>query len=811
MAPASSSAGGLSNEIKYAIHAVKQLRVKELKDICRSAGLPLSGRKVNLQERIEQYIRESMSIGHIDPWRPKTIVILISIIRQTNDTPQYIDIWADVKSGKYPTPTGQLLSSMGIPYDPIEEAANTTVSPSSQNITPNQKQSLNDKAPFRLTPFYNLQYQVAKSSYRLVRAAGRGVGAVRFTFTGHEWLKLQSDSKKFRLCLFCWPVPTRNYGANHKEYIEFPSPNEILFNGHKITENVRGLKNKPGTAKPADLTTYIRPSPQINTLDLIYAYTKSDFQMACYVTEIISPDELLQSVVLKHPRISKKLTLEYIKKTMSEEDEDDLITTSTVLSLQCPISYTRMKYPAQSRSCKHLQCFDALWYLHSQMQVPTWQCPVCSLSIPLENLVISEYVDEIIKNSNEEVEQVELSPDGSWKAFIEEETPASNHGNNNTNTNQPSPVKKEHSNNDMHNIPNEDHGEAVVISLDSSDDEDKMVTANETPELPPSILAPSHNSSRPTSNGHSEENSGNIEADLPLSQYIRRSSTNTVNGPAPVPVLASKSLLGLSVNPQIPAINGNLPPFQQDLSTNIPVGRDRPQHHSLPSLHSNAAAQLPVPSNVPPISNSTLFGSTNPTRSPPSVNSSNNSNSILGIGGNLPNLNLPHNGSAPVNPFTTNNTSPPITNVGSTSPLPPLTNMFRSTSNGTNNNNSTITINERPIAVPHARNPSTRRAKDNISPFIPRKPYPPNRAAVIPRKRTEVVSNEPVNRDNPLLDNNSSTARINPLTNRPYQEHGNMHTEVNPLSNVNPFYPPRLNRPETNNSNDSDIIDLTSD
>lgn len=808
MVPPAASNGGLTSEINYAIDAMKQLKVTELKEICRSIGLPLSGRKVNLQERITQYIKDSMSIGHIDPWRPRTIVLIISKILNSDFIPSYVDIWADVKSGKYPIPIGQILRDA-----PSIKMANPISEPTesvSQINNVNQKKSLNDIVPFKLTPFYNLQYKVAKSSYRLVKASGRGVGAVRFTFTGHEWLKLQSDSKKYRLCLFCWPVTSRYNSGSPKEYIEFPSPNEILFNGHKITENVRGLKNKPGTAKPADLSIHIRPPPQINTLDLIYAYTRSDFEMACFVTEIISPDELLKSVVLEHPRIARHVTLDYIKKTMSEEDEDDLITTSTILSLQCPISYSKMKYPAQSRSCKHLQCFDALWYLHSQMQIPTWQCPVCSINIPLENLVISEYVNDIIKNSDEEVEQVELSPDGSWKAFIEEETQAPANGTNNTDNVSSAPVKQEQSIDSANNIPSGEHADAVVISLDSSDDEDNMVTANESLEVPDTATFtpdfPNTNNDRPLSNRYSEENSDIAEADLPLSQYIRRNSNNMINAPAPI--LTSESLLGLGSTSQAPAMNGSLLTSQHEALPNVAALRNGNQSNPLLSSHSNDADQPSMSPNMIPINNSALFGASHDTRPPPPVNLSDRSNSILGIGGNLPNLNLPQNGLAPANPVMSTNTNNTTNisgrhssiNVDSPSPLPPLTNMFRR-----NSDNSTNPTN-RPMAIPHSR-----RARNEISPFIPRKPYPPNRMAAIPRKRPDVGSNEPVNRGNPLMDNNAVNTRINPLTNRPYQENSNPYGDASSAYNINTFDPPILNLPGAHNSNDSDIVDLTSD
>lgn len=866
-----SSNGGLTKEINYAIEAMKQLKVTGLKELCRSINLPLSGRKINLQERITQFIKDSMSIGHIDPWRPKSIVLLIQKIYQSKELPSYFEIWSEVKTGKYPTPITRILGDTGISMQSQTQTTSpTTVSQTSNNNNnsntrssskSNNKKLTNDSVPFKLPPFYNIQMEIPKSSYRLVKAPGRGVGAVRFTFTGHEWLKLQSDTKRYRLYLFCWPAtsphqPNQYHPYHNKEVIAFPSPNEILFNGIKITDNVKGLKNKPGTAKPADLTPHIRPPPQINTLDLIYAYTTSDYQMACYITEFISPEELLQNIVFKHPKISKKSTLNYIKKIMNEEDEDELITTSTVLSLQCPISYTRMKYPAQSRLCQHLQCFDALWYLHSQLQVPTWQCPVCSVTIPLENLVLSEYVDDILKNSNEDVEQVELSSDGSWKPFIEEEVPVKQHNDRTNQENGPdetSPVKKEVSNDVLNG---DSHGstnihEPIVISLDSSEDDDdreedlqeqeqttqKMPAIDESSNLvPPTTMEISRETS---TNGSSEDTNDINEADLPLSRY-RRTSTNTSN--APTPSLTSGSLLGLgngsqtqqqenmqtSINPDNPRLPPATTTLQNQSRTNPASPLITPS-----TIQSSAAGDLPL--NVPIAGSSSLFGLTDPTKSPPAINN-NGSNNILGIGGNLPILNLSQNTQPPiVNPFLNNNNNNnnhsnnndnnnniyiPSSMNNSTKPFPLLTNMFPRNDNESSNT-PTVPIpsdtDHRPIAVPHSRNTNPRRSRTEVSPFIPRKQFPPP-LNVLPRKRPDINGNELAKRQDVLPDNNNnnnsnqynSNIIINPITHQPYKN--GVTVNSNNIDNIhNSSF--RINASSNNNDNNnsSDIIDLTSD
>ena len=141
------------------------------------------------------------------------------------------------------------------------------------------------------------------------------------------------------------------------------------------------------------------------------------------------------------------------------------------MSLSCPISYTRMKYPAKSIRCQHLQCFDALWFLHSQLQIPTWQCPVCQVAITFDRLAICQYVDDILHSCGEEVEQVELFADGSWKPYVEEEEEGSDRRDRKKSGKIPDVHKHcEGSGADTGDVGGSES--VVVISLDSDDEEE---------------------------------------------------------------------------------------------------------------------------------------------------------------------------------------------------------------------------------------------------------------------------------------------------------------------------------------------------
>lgn len=91
-------------------------------------------------------------------------------------------------------------------------------------------------------------------------------------------------------------------------------------------------------------------------------------------------------------KISKESVLDEFqqKQKMREQDPDDIITTSQVLSLKCPLSWQRMSLPCRSISCTHNQCFDAASYLLLQTQGPQWLCPICDKDAPLDQLAVDE-------------------------------------------------------------------------------------------------------------------------------------------------------------------------------------------------------------------------------------------------------------------------------------------------------------------------------------------------------------------------------------------------------------------------------------
>ena len=68
--------------------------------------------------------------------------------------------------------------------------------------------------------------------------------------------------------------------------IAFPHQSEIKVNTGEIKANLRGLKNKPGSTRPVDITKELRCSPAsyANTIEMTYALTTKaggGFQVSC--------------------------------------------------------------------------------------------------------------------------------------------------------------------------------------------------------------------------------------------------------------------------------------------------------------------------------------------------------------------------------------------------------------------------------------------------------------------------------------------------------------------------------------------------
>ncbi|OTB06915.1 hypothetical protein M426DRAFT_20659 [Hypoxylon sp. CI-4A] len=264
---------------------------------------------------------------------------------------------------------------------------------------------------FKNTPFYTIETRIGPLHTCPVMSSHRN--SINVTIKASEFPELArcANNSSSKVMVFCGSESTG------PQDIQFPHQSEIKVNSNDIKHNLRGLKNKPGSTHPVDITPHLRLKQlnYINNVEFTYALTSKKFYLAVYVCKTHSIDELVTRI--KGKKISKASVIRDISKKAADPD---VIATSQVLSLLCPLSYTRLKVPCRGLSCNHIQCFDGSSFMQLQEQGPTWSCPICYKPAPFETLAIDEYVLEVLENTPESLQQVTIEPNGVWRTKTED-------------------------------------------------------------------------------------------------------------------------------------------------------------------------------------------------------------------------------------------------------------------------------------------------------------------------------------------------------------------------------------------------------
>jgi E3 SUMO-protein ligase PIAS1 len=131
-------------------------------------------------------------------------------------------------------------------------------------------------------------------------ATDRRQQTLSFNLTNEHIAKLKSDrwdrffvlviayssvpSSKYQLRLFCTSSTFYSHTLNSFRpnagpcLIEFPPTCEVRVNNVQLGANLKGLKKKPGTAPPPDLSKYIRLTTATNKVELMYVNTQQPVQ-----------------------------------------------------------------------------------------------------------------------------------------------------------------------------------------------------------------------------------------------------------------------------------------------------------------------------------------------------------------------------------------------------------------------------------------------------------------------------------------------------------------------------------------------------
>ncbi|XP_027914324.1 E4 SUMO-protein ligase PIAL2 isoform X3 [Vigna unguiculata] len=223
---------------------------------------------------------------------------------------------------------------------------------------------------------------------------GYGASLVDFHITKSEFVKdkifllvAQLDNIEISACLIS------------------PPQVNFLLNGKGVA-NRTYVQMDPGPQMPTDVTGMLKFGT--NLLQAVGQFNGRYIVLVAYMSFTpLQEDPVLQ---------------DYLQPVVTSIDSDsDIIEGASQISLNCPISFTRIKTPVKGRSCKHFQCFDFNNFISINSKRPSWRCPHCNQYVCYGDIRLDRNMVEILKNVGESITEVIVLADGSWKAVLEKD------------------------------------------------------------------------------------------------------------------------------------------------------------------------------------------------------------------------------------------------------------------------------------------------------------------------------------------------------------------------------------------------------
>ncbi|XP_022162931.1 E3 SUMO-protein ligase PIAS1-like [Myzus persicae] len=169
------------------------------------------------------------------------------------------------------------------------------------------------------------------------------------------------------------------------------------------------------TSGPINCAQILKLNPIFpNLITINWIPDGKEYALAMFIVKQVSADTLIKKLYVDKVRSLEETKHDIIKKLTVVDP--DLASTSITVSLVCPLSTVRMKIPAKSIHCNHLQCFDAGTFILMNEKKPKWMCPTCYTSCLYDEIRIDGYFLEIVENLalGDDIKEIELLDDGSW-------------------------------------------------------------------------------------------------------------------------------------------------------------------------------------------------------------------------------------------------------------------------------------------------------------------------------------------------------------------------------------------------------------
>ncbi|KAK0797230.1 E3 SUMO-protein ligase pli1 [Friedmanniomyces endolithicus] len=397
------SAGHLLQQSKARLQTtLKRIVNSELKDLCRHYGKAVSGNKADLQKRCLEILDDIVARG--DP-----------------EAFEDFNYWVLNKGQARIRPAQNMPTNA---YNPPTNGYHTFPMPPGRGPPmPIQNKQPNGGRYFKSSPFYEIVDTVVPLTDLPDGAEmPQNRNTVRATITlSTEQAQRMANSDNMRLLMYCGAAQ----GMSHYSPVDiaFPNQMEVKVNEDEIKSNFKGLKNKPGSTKPADLTQKIRGRANYpNHMTVTYALTSRRYAFVVHMVQYVSAAILTERI-----RTANIIPKDRVIAEMQRANADpDIEATSTRMSLKDPVSTIRITLPVRSTVCTHTQCFDGAMFMQLVEQAPQWNCPVCNKTVTFQSLCVDKYFEDILNQTPKSIEKVDVEPDGKWKVIREEDEQQSN-------------------------------------------------------------------------------------------------------------------------------------------------------------------------------------------------------------------------------------------------------------------------------------------------------------------------------------------------------------------------------------------------
>ncbi|KAK4059635.1 transcriptional regulator family: Zinc finger, MIZ-type [Trichoderma harzianum] len=375
---------------------------RQLSSICQVNGLKSTGVKAELQRRIVQLINETVTSNDVVRFHQ----IRHSILRAFQERASPAKAATARSNGSTAQPALPTSASSSSSYGTSSYSGQRAYGQVSANGVPASSYGTYSFS-FKPSPFYYVESAVSVLRTCEAMAQHRNSVTIPLRLSDHPVLQRCNEDKSYRIMVFC---ASDDSGVQD---VAFPHQSELRVNGDEIKANLRGLKNKPGSTRPVDITNALRlRGNYMNNIEFTYALTNRKFYLIVNLCKTTSVPELVTTISNRR-KISEESVISELNKIAQDPD---VVATSQVLSLKCPLSYMRLEVPCRSLSCTHLQCFDATSYLQLQEQGPQWLCPICNKSAPFDQLAVDGYVKAILEKTSKSLETVTIEPNGRWSS-----------------------------------------------------------------------------------------------------------------------------------------------------------------------------------------------------------------------------------------------------------------------------------------------------------------------------------------------------------------------------------------------------------